>query len=59
MMMNLAMTNPTDPPAPPRTAFPRCATTTSVRRAIAFISENWRAQPTIDAMADAAAVTPD
>jgi AraC family transcriptional regulator of adaptative response/methylated-DNA-[protein]-cysteine methyltransferase len=31
----------------------------SVRRAIAFISENWRAQPTIEAMADAAAVTPD
>src|SRR6476659_3439864 len=31
----------------------------SVRRAIAFISENWRAQPTIEAMADAASVTPD
>src|SRR5271167_3859624 len=31
----------------------------SVRRAIAFISERWRAQPTIEAMADAAAVTPD
>jgi len=31
----------------------------SVRRAIAFISEHWRAQPTIEAMADAAAVTPD
>ena len=31
----------------------------SVRRAIAFISENWRTQPTIEAMADAAAVTPD
>jgi AraC family transcriptional regulator of adaptative response/methylated-DNA-[protein]-cysteine methyltransferase len=31
----------------------------SVRRAIAFISENWRAQPTIEAMADAAGVTPD
>ena len=30
-----------------------------VRRAIAFISEHWRAQPTIEAMADAAAVTPD
>ena len=26
----------------------------SVRRAIAFISEHWRAQPTIEAMADAA-----
>jgi AraC family transcriptional regulator, regulatory protein of adaptative response / methylated-DNA-[protein]-cysteine methyltransferase len=31
----------------------------SVRRAIAFISERWREQPTIEAMADAAAVTPD
>src|SRR4051812_36916776 len=31
----------------------------SVRRAIAFISERWRNQPTIEAMADAAAVTPD
>src|SRR6195952_4126739 len=31
----------------------------SVRRAIAFISEHWRTQPTIEAMADAASVTPD
>ena len=31
----------------------------SVRRAIAFISERWRAQPTIEAMAEAASVTPD
>src|ERR1700733_3885091 len=31
----------------------------SVRRAIAFISERWREQPTIEAMADAAGVTPD
>src|SRR5712672_4375452 len=31
----------------------------SVRRAIAFVSEHWRTQPTIEAMADAAAVTPD
>src|SRR6201986_986881 len=31
----------------------------SVRRAIAFISEHWRNQPTIEAMADAAGVTPD
>src|SRR5213079_903713 len=31
----------------------------SVRRAIAFISEHWRAQPTIEATADAAGVTPD
>jgi AraC family transcriptional regulator of adaptative response/methylated-DNA-[protein]-cysteine methyltransferase len=31
----------------------------SVRRAIGFISEHWRSQPTIEAMADAASVTPD
>src|SRR5271154_2663083 len=31
----------------------------SVRRAIGFISEHWRNQPTIEAMADAASVTPD
>jgi len=31
----------------------------AVRRAIAFISENWRSQPTIEAMADAASLTPD
>ena len=31
----------------------------SVRRAIAFISEHWRAQPTIESMAEAASVTPD
>jgi AraC family transcriptional regulator, regulatory protein of adaptative response / methylated-DNA-[protein]-cysteine methyltransferase len=31
----------------------------SVRRAIAFISEHWRQQPTIEAVADAASCTPD
>ncbi|MGB3864187.1 MAG: bifunctional helix-turn-helix domain-containing protein/methylated-DNA--[protein]-cysteine S-methyltransferase [Xanthobacteraceae bacterium] len=31
----------------------------SVRRAIAFISEHWRAQPTIEAIADASGLTPD
>jgi AraC family transcriptional regulator, regulatory protein of adaptative response / methylated-DNA-[protein]-cysteine methyltransferase len=31
----------------------------SVRRAIAFISERWRTQPTIEAMAEAAHLTPD
>src|SRR5258708_23169221 len=31
----------------------------SVRRAIAFISEHWRTLPTIEAIADAASVTPD
>jgi AraC family transcriptional regulator, regulatory protein of adaptative response / methylated-DNA-[protein]-cysteine methyltransferase len=31
----------------------------AVRRAIAFISEHWRQQPTVEAVADAAGVTPD
>lgn len=31
----------------------------SVRRAIAFISRCWRSQPTVEAVADAAGVTPD
>src|SRR5258707_11695132 len=31
----------------------------SVRRAIAFVSEHCRTQPTIEAIADPAAVTPD
>ena len=31
----------------------------SVRRAIAFISERWRNQPTIEAMADASGCTAD
>jgi AraC family transcriptional regulator of adaptative response/methylated-DNA-[protein]-cysteine methyltransferase len=31
----------------------------SVRRAIAYISEHWRRQPTIESVADAAGVTPD
>ena len=31
----------------------------TVRRTIAFISENWRTQPTIEAMAEAVSVTPD
>ncbi|MEH2472858.1 AraC family transcriptional regulator of adaptative response/methylated-DNA-[protein]-cysteine methyltransferase [Nitrobacteraceae bacterium AZCC 2161] len=31
----------------------------SVRRAIGFISDHWRAQPAIESIADAASVTPD
>src|SRR6202046_4963806 len=31
----------------------------SVRRAIAFISDRWRTQPTIEAMAEASSLTPD
>src|SRR4051794_15418849 len=30
-----------------------------VRRAIAFISQRWRAQPTIESIAEAAGLTPD
>lgn len=51
---------PTDPrPAKPGKQNAAVRDYDSVRRAIAFISENWRAQPTIEATADAAGVTPD
>src|ERR1022692_2213143 len=56
-MMNLAMTEHRLTKPGPQNAALRDYD--SVRRAIAFISEHWRAQPTIEAMADAAAVTPD
>ena len=56
-MMNLAMTDHRlTKPGPRDTAL---ADYDSVRRAIAFISERWRAQPTIEAIADAAGLTPD
>ena len=60
--MNSAMTNPSL--AGLRLAKPSAQGAAlrdydSVRRAIGFISEHWRAQPTIEAMADAASVTPD
>ena len=66
-MMNLAMTKiePATIPTTARLARPGPQNTAalrdydSVRRAIAFISEHWRTQPTIEAMADAAGVTPD
>jgi AraC family transcriptional regulator, regulatory protein of adaptative response / methylated-DNA-[protein]-cysteine methyltransferase len=64
--MNIIMTpaNPNLSPAAPRLAKPATQGTAlrdyeSVRRAIAFISEHWRTQPTVDAIADAAHVTPD
>src|SRR5215475_13495464 len=57
MMMNLAMTN--HRPAKPSATSAALRDYDSVRRAIAFISEHWRTQPTIEAMADAASVTPD
>ena len=56
-MMNLAMNEHRLTKPGPQTAALRDYD--SVRRAIAFISEHWRAQPTIESMADAAAVTPD
>ena len=49
MMMNLAMTN--HRPAKPGPHNAALRDYDSVRRAIAFISEHWRAQPTIEAMA--------
>src|SRR6266849_6409786 len=56
-MMNLAMNeHRLTEPGPQNAALRHYD---SVRRAIAFISEHWRAQPTIEAMADAASVTPD
>lgn len=57
MMMNLAMTN--HRPAKPGPSSAAMRDYDSVRRAIAFISENWRNQPEIEAVADAASVTPD
>ena len=57
MMMNLAMTN--HRPAKPGPTSAAMRDYDSVRRAIAFISENWRNQPEIEAVADAASVTPD
>jgi AraC family transcriptional regulator of adaptative response/methylated-DNA-[protein]-cysteine methyltransferase len=57
MMMNLAMTN--HRPAKPGPYNAALRDYDSVRRAIAFISENWRNQPEIEAIADAASVTPD
>ena len=56
-MMNLAMNDHRLTKPGPQNAALRDYD--SVRRAIAFISEHWRAQPTIELMADAASVTPD
>src|ERR1019366_7506441 len=56
-MMNLAMNDHRLTKPGPQNAALRDYD--SVRRAIAFISEHWRAQPTIESMADAAGVTPD
>ena len=57
MMMNLAVTN--HRPARPAPTSAAMRDYDSVRRAIAFISANWRNQPEIEAIADAASLTPD
>lgn len=57
MMMNLAMTN--HRPAKPGPFNAELRDYDAVRRAIAYISENWRSQPEIEAIADATSVTPD
>jgi AraC family transcriptional regulator of adaptative response/methylated-DNA-[protein]-cysteine methyltransferase len=54
-MMNLALKE--HRLAPPQNAALRDYD--SVRRAVAFISEHWRSQPTIEKMADAAGITVD
>src|SRR6516164_8548584 len=56
-MMTLAIENPAIAKPGPQNAALRDYD--SVRRTIAFISEHWRTQPPIEAMADAAGVTPD
>lgn len=57
MMMNLAMIQ--DHATRPDALAPALRDYDSVRRAIAYISENWRDQPEIDAIAGAASLTPD
>jgi AraC family transcriptional regulator, regulatory protein of adaptative response / methylated-DNA-[protein]-cysteine methyltransferase len=53
---NRAM-SPASPPAPP--SLGAVDDYSVVRRAVAYISERWRAQPEIEAIAHAAGVTPD
>uniref|UniRef100_Q07UD9 methylated-DNA--[protein]-cysteine S-methyltransferase n=1 Tax=Rhodopseudomonas palustris (strain BisA53) TaxID=316055 RepID=Q07UD9_RHOP5 len=56
-MMNLAITGPhLAKPGPQQAAL---RDYDSVRRAIAFMSHHWREQPAIEAVADAASLTPD
>jgi len=57
MMMNLAVTD--QRLAKPGPLAAELRDYDSVRRAIAFISKEWRSQPEIDAVADAAGLTPD
>ena len=55
--MNLAVTEPRL--AKPRAFDAELRDYDSVRRAIAFITKEWRQQPGIDAVAEAASLTPD
>lgn len=56
-MMNLALTEPRL--AKPRAFDAELRDYDSVRRAIAFITKEWRQQPGIEAVAEAASLTPD
>ncbi|MGP9813096.1 methylated-DNA--[protein]-cysteine S-methyltransferase [Rhodopseudomonas sp. NSM] len=56
-MMNLAIADHV--PAKPGPRDTALADYDAVRRAIAFISQKWKAQPTVEAIADAAGLTPD
>src|SRR5258708_22704154 len=58
--MNMTFTPTMSPaPAPPLPCAAAVDDYSVVRRAVAYISEQWRAQPEIEAIAHAAGVTPD
>ena len=59
--MNMILTpNASSAPKPPAAGGDSAAADYAVvRRAVAFISENWRAQPEVEAIAHACGVTPD
>lgn len=56
-MMNLALSESSSSRSRPQSAASRDYD--SVRRAIGFISQNWRAHPSVEAIAEAASLTPD
>jgi AraC family transcriptional regulator of adaptative response/methylated-DNA-[protein]-cysteine methyltransferase len=57
--MSMTLTAPADPHRDPALPPPELRDYDSVRRAIAFLSQHWRSQPPIEAVADAAGLTPD
>src|SRR6266849_9844015 len=58
--MNMTFTPTTSPaPAPAMPCIGAVDDYSVVRRAVAYISEQWRAQPEIEEIADVAGVTPD